>query len=173
MQDEIKHRLEDAIRSTDVHEMADWVLSDRRRLGALMEIITGDDGKWTVRATRVAGFCLDRDLSRLAAHLEALLDAIERPGVHPSLTRMVFRALESAPVPGHLEGRILRAAFAALSGTAGIAAQAYAITVLKRFAVNHPEVLAEARGWVREILPEASAAVRSRARRDFGISWRD
>lgn len=152
--------------------IAAWVGEDPRRFAELLGHATGGDATFSPRAIRAAGLCLDRHPAWLIAHLDGLLDLLESTTFHPSLPRFVLRALATAPVPAGREGRILTAAFSALSGTAGIAAQAYAITVMKRFAADSPELLAEARGWIVEMLPDASAAVRSRARRDFGIGRR-
>lgn len=170
--DGLRKRLQEGSGTSHPQALADWVGSDPARFDRLIAHATSADAVLAARAIRAAGFCLDRHPAWLAAHLDRLLDALSSAHAHRSLPRFVLRALSTAPLPAGREDRILSVAFSALSGTAGIAAQAYAVTVMKRFSADSPELRAEARRWIEELLPDASAAVRSRARRDFGIGRR-
>lgn len=149
-------------------EIAAWAGRDRGRFAQLAAIMAGDDPKLAARAAWAAGTCVENHPELLAAHLPALLDRIESRGVHPAVTRNVFRMLQFAPVPGECEGRVLAAALAALGGVAPVAVKAFAITVLKRLAGDLPEIVEEVRLLIDEQWHDASPAIRVRARREFG-----
>lgn len=147
---------------------AEWIGCGGKRFSELVGFMVSDDPVLSARAAWVFGICVEAHPRWLAPVLPALLDRIERR-VHPAVTRNLFRCLQTAPIPGELEGRVLSAAMAALGGPGPVAEKAFGMTVLKRLAGGNAEMLEEIRLLVREQFHEASPAFRARAKREFGI----
>lgn len=152
--------------------VAAWVGRDRRRFGVLVEMLTGNDRLLAQRSAWVVSVVAETRPELLTEHLARLLDHLRTPGLHPAVIRAVFRSLQTVPVPGELEGRVLAMAMAALGGPVPIAVKVFAMSVLKRLASGQPALLAEIRALVEEQLAGASPAFRARARRDFGLCRR-
>lgn len=153
-------------------KVAAWTMADVRRYGRMINLMTGDDRLLTQRAAWVVCVVGEANPEWVVRHLPRLLDHLARPGLHPAVVRGIFRLLQNVPIPGRLEGRVLSLAFAALGGTAAVAVKAYSLTILKRLAAKSPEILDEVRAILAEELPNAAPAVRSRARREFGMGGR-
>ncbi len=158
-------RQEHSRAQTDI--VAAWTMADARRYGKMIDLMTGDDRLLTQRAAWVVCVVGEARPDWVVPHLPRLLDHLARPGLHPAVVRGIFRLLQTVPVPGSLEGRVLSLAFAALGGAAAVAVKAYSLTILKRLASANPEILDEVRAILAEELPNAAPAVRSRARREF------
>lgn len=161
-------RQEHSRKQTD--RVAAWVGQDRRRFQTMVELMTGEDRLLAKRAAWVVSVVAEDRPEQLPEHLARLLDHLRTPGLHPAVMRAVFRSLQTVPVPGDLEGRVLAAAMAALGGPVPVAVKVFAMTVLKRLAREHPALLAEVRALVEEQLAGASPAFLARARREFGRS---
>ena len=146
----------------------EWIGAKRNRFQELVGFMVSEDAVLSARAAWVFGICVETHPRWLAPVLPVLLDRIERR-VHPAVTRNLFRCLQTAPIPGELEGRILSAAMAALGGPGPVAEKAFGMTILKRLAGGNAELLEEIRLLVREQFHEASPAFRARAKREFGI----
>ena len=147
--------------------IVDWVGGDPLRFAELFSVFRCGDMLLEQRAAWAVGYCVEAHPGLLEPHLAAMLDNLERTGLHPAVIRASFRAFQIVPIPGHLEGRVLAAAFAALGGEAPIAVKAYSITIARRLAEPYPELLEEARLLVESQLPGAAPALRARARREF------
>jgi len=150
--------------------VAAWVGRDRRRFGVLVELLTGNDRLLAQRAAWVVSVVAEARPELLTGHVARLLDHLRTPGLHPAVVRAVFRSLQTVPVPGELEGRVLAAAMAALGGSVPVAVKVFAMTVLKRLAGGQPALLAEVRALVEEQLAGARPAFLARARREFGLT---
>jgi hypothetical protein len=66
-----------------------------------------------------------------------------------------------------MEGRVMAVAMSALGGVAPVAVKACSLTVLKRLATRTPAILSEINALIAEQLPQASAGLRARVRREF------
>lgn len=150
-------------------QVVEWIGSDAKRFAQVVRLMLGDERKVAQRAAWVVGVAGERWPRLAARHLEAMLDHLRQPGLHPAVPRAVFRLLQTVPVSGALEARVIEVAFAALGGPDAVAVKAFAITVLKRFTSGQPELVAEIRSLIREVLPDSTPAIRVRARREFGI----
>lgn len=149
-------------------EIAAWAGRDRRRFSQVVDFMTGGDAKLAARAAWVASYCVDEHPAWLAPHLVRLLDRAEMAGTHPAVLRNTFRMLQTAPISGELEGRVLSMALAALGGAVPVAVKAFSMTVIKRLAAGYPEILSEVELLIAEQAPGASPAFHARARREFG-----
>jgi hypothetical protein len=149
-------------------EITAWVGGDRRRFSELVGFMTGADSKLAARAAWVVSHCVEAHPGWLAPHLPRLLDCIENAGTHAAVLRHTFRILQTAPISGEQEGRVLSLALAALGGAVPVAVKAYAMTVIKRLANGYPEILSEVELLIAEQSPGASPAFHARARREFG-----
>lgn len=150
-------------------ELVDWVGGNPRRFATIIALFTGGDRLIAQRAAWVVGDCAERWPRLAERHLTELLDHLERPGLHDASIRVTFRLLQFVEIPPRLEGRVCGLAMAVLGGTAPVAAKAYAITVLRRLIDRYPEIEDEVRLLIREQWSDAPPAIRSRARREFGI----
>ena len=153
-------------------KVAAWVGNDAAKFAEMIALMTGSDRLLAQRSAWVVAVVGEAHPEWVGTHLAALLDHLARPGLHPAVVRAVFRLMQSSPIPGNLEGRVMAVAFAALGGVAAAAVKAYSISILKRLAEAHPELLGEVRALLAEQLPGACPAVRSRARREFGAGRR-
>lgn len=151
-------------------ELVKWVGGNPRRFAKLVALMTGGERVLEQRAAWVVSDCVERFPRLAGPHLECLLGNLERSGLHDAVVRGTFRLLQFADIPPRLEGRVCGTAMAALGGAAPVAAKACAITVLRRLIDRYPEIEDEVRLLIREQWHDAPPAIRSRARREFGMS---
>ena len=150
-------------------KVAAWVGNDAAKFAEIIALMTGSERLLAQRAAWVVAVVGEAHPEWVGPCLGALLDHLAKPGLHPAVVRTVFRLMQSSPIPGNLEGRVMAVAFAALGGVAAAAVKAYSLTILKRLAEAHPAILGEVRALLAEQLPTACPAVLSRARREFGV----
>ncbi len=154
---------------SQTRRIAAWIGDDRRKFGELFALFLGEDRLLSQRAAWVVGDCVEAHPELILPHMGALLRNLERPRLHPAIARNTFRLLQFVDITGQWEGKVLKAAMTALGGSAPVAAQAYAMTLIRRLAAGYPDIMEEGRRLIGEQWSEASPAFRSRARKEFGF----
>lgn len=149
--------------------IARWAAADSRRFTEVVRVFTGGEPLLVQRSAWIIGLCADTVPEYYPRHLRRLLDAIERPGIHPSGPRNVFRALMRVPLPAALRGRIVDICVRFLSASASpVAIRCEAMYVLARLAHDHPDLQQELRLLVTPWEGHDSGGIRSAVRKILG-----
>jgi len=147
--------------------VATWIGNDEHRLSDLMLLFMEEGDPLIQRAAWILNIVAVSQPSLLAPHLGSLLDRMEHPFLPSAVKRHVMSILELVPFPEPLHGRIMNAAFGMLEDPAEpIAVRALSMSVLGRLAAIYPDIQAELRLIIEEILAQgAGAGLRARAKK--------
>jgi hypothetical protein len=124
--------------------LAQWAARDPRHFAEVVQIFSGGDPLLTQRSSWIIGLCAESVPGYFPRHLRRLLDTIERPGIHPSGPRNVFRALMRVPLPAALNGRVVDLCIRFLGAQSStIAVRCEAMYVLARLSGDYPDLRQE------------------------------
>lgn len=156
-----------AVRSkVQVAKFVKWTGKDVKRFGMLMEFFLSGDEPLAKKSAWIIGHCAEQHPELVAPWLEPMIEKVQKPGVHSALKRNVVRILQFARIPRTLQGKAANLCFGFLSSiNEPIAARTFSITVLDRIAQEEPALKKELELIVRQTLPYATAAFRSRAKK--------
>jgi hypothetical protein len=156
-----------AVRSKEqVAKFVKWTGKDIKRFGTLMEFFLSGDEPLAKKAAWIIGHCAEQHPELVTPWLEPMIEKVQKPGVHSALKRNVVRILQFARIPRKLQGKVANLCFGFLSSiNEPIAARTFSMTVLDRIAHEEPALKKELELIVRQTLPYATAAFRSRAKK--------
>jgi len=146
--------------------IVDFIGGSRKRFGDLLAIVTGENRKLAQRGAWAISHCAEAHPSVIEAHLETLLENVQRPDLHDAIKRNTMKALSLVEVPDELAGLAAQIAFTFLgSPDEAVATRVYSMAVLERLCRHEPELAGELRLSIESQLPfETKPAFHSRAR---------
>lgn len=146
-------------------KIARWIGTDETRLNAFLDVFLHGEPLVVQRGAWVIGKLGDRHPNVFVPHLSRLIKKMQEPGVHDAVRRNVVRLLQTIEIPRRLLGIVVSLCFDYLESPAEpIAVKVFAMSVIARVAKTEPDLERELRLIVRQQLPQAGGAFRSRAR---------
>jgi hypothetical protein len=143
-----------------------YVGTSKKRFANLIDIYLAGPYRVTQRAAWPISYCVQAHPALIQPHLKKMLDFLHTPGVHGSVKRNTIRLLQFIHVPQKYQGRVAELCFKLVQDKGeAIAVKAHALTVLGNLTKLEPELLNELKLTVDELLPYASAGLRSRVAR--------
>lgn len=143
-----------------------WVGEDKKRFNELMNLfLTGEDivkqrSAWAFSYSAIAHPLL------VKPHLKKLLENLKTPGLHDAVKRNTLRLLQEINIPEDLQGLATEICFTSLTSVQEpIAVKCFAMTTAANICKQHPELARELKMLVEDMLPHASAGVKSRIKR--------
>jgi hypothetical protein len=156
-----------AVRSKEqVARFVRWTGKETKRFGKLMEFFLSGDEPLAKKSAWIIGHCAEQHPELVTPWLKPMIEKIQEPGVHDALKRNAVRILQFADIPRRLQGKVANLCFELLSSIdESIGVRTFSITVLDRIAQKEPALKKELELIVRQMLPYATAAFRSRAKK--------
>ncbi len=132
----------------------------------IVEIVSGDDRLLAQRGAWVVSHCAEAHPEMVQPYLVALLENLGRPNLHDAVKRNTMKALELLEIPDDCAGRATDVAFRFLTSPEdAVAIKVYSMSVLAKICRREPELAAELRMVIEELVPqEKQKAFSSRAR---------
>ncbi len=143
-----------------------WIGGDQARFNQLLKIFLHDEPMVVQRAAWPMSNCVIAHPVFIRKHLKAILDNLDRPGIHDAVRRNTIRILEEIEIPKAFEGRVMDLCFRYVSDPKEKAAvKASSLTILQNLAKIYPEILPELKTMIEEQWDREGPAFRARARR--------
>jgi hypothetical protein len=147
-------------------KIAKWVGKDKKRFAELVKIFLHDEYRVTQRAAWPLSYCVEMHPELAYPHLGKLIDHLSAPGRHPAVPRNILRLLEFIDVPEKHLGKLTDVCFRLLQKSdSPVAVKAYAMTLLAEIVKKEPGLARELKLVVEDLMPEGTAAIRSRGKR--------
>lgn len=158
-----------ALRSKQqVEKIIRWTGSDSKRFAQLMNFFLHGDEDISKRSAWVLGHCCERKPLLAKPWLNIMIKKMQEPNIHSAIPRNVMRILQYVEIPKSLKGTTVNVCFDYIANTkAGIAQQAFALTVLSNIAEKEPALMKELQVLVRQMLPYSTPAFHARAKKIF------
>ncbi|UYZ60653.1 hypothetical protein [Hymenobacter latericus] len=145
-----------------------YIGADETRFAELMRLLFAGPRRLTQMAAGLLGHCAEAEAALLMPHLGALLQFCQQPNLPDAVLRNTMRALQFAPVPPGLQAQAFDVCLRALSHQATpVATQTFALTAATRLCEQHPALAQELLHALEPLLPQARAALRSRAQKEL------
>jgi hypothetical protein len=142
-----------------------WIGADPERFRELMELFLHDERVVTQRAAWIIGHCGERHPGLIMPWLGEILKKIQEPGVHDAVPRNMIRFLAGIDIPRKFLGTAVSLCFDyAASPSRPIAVRVHALSVLERAARKEPDLKAELRAVIQQMLPGGGPGLRACAR---------
>jgi hypothetical protein len=156
-----------AIRSKEqMDRIVQWIGKDKKRFKKLMEFFLLGDEPLAKKSAWIIGHTAELHPELVTPWLELMIKKIQSPGVHGALKRNVVRILQFANIPRKLKGIVVTLCFEYLSSiNEPIAVRTFSMTVLDKITHKEPALKNELELLVQHMLPSATAAFRSRAKK--------
>lgn len=143
--------------------ITNYVGTNKKRFADLIDVYLAGPYRVTQRAAWPISYCVEEHPELIGPHLKKMLDFLDTPGVHGSVKRNTVRLLQFIDVPKKLQGQVAEICFKFLQDRSeAIAVKAHSLTVLGNLTKLEPELLNELKLTIDELLPYASAGLRSR-----------
>ncbi len=145
-----------------------WVGASQERFDQLFYLFLNDEYRVVQRAAWPIGYCVEAQPRLIKKHFSALLDNLEKPGIHGAVKRNTIRLLQFIAIPKRYQGRLMDICFGYLSDPKeAIAVKVFSLTVLQHLSTTYPEILPELKLLVEENCGYGTAGFKARARQFY------
>ena len=145
--------------------IAHYVGAEQSRFEGLIELLLHGEAKLRRRAAWAVNHCCDQHPELLHPHVERLWGNLDREQ-DASIQRNILRLFQDYPLPPTLWGKAATLCFDWLANPqSATAVRAHSISILHQLTKSEPDLAPELVLLLEEILPTASAGLRSRGRR--------
>jgi len=143
-----------------------YIGGDKDRFAILMQLFLKGEYRITQRAAWPLSYCVREYPGLIRPHFKALLDKLDKGGLHVAVVRNTMRLLQDVEIPVKYHGRVMSRCFDHVqSPETPIAVKAFSLTVLQHLSAVYPEIKPELRLIIEEQWDQAPPAFRSRARK--------
>ena len=144
--------------------ITNYVGNNKRRFADLIKVYLAGPYRVTQRAAWPISYVVEEHPELITPHLKRMLDFLSAPAIHGSVKRNTVRLLQFIEIPKKFQGQVAEICFQFLQDKSeAIAVKACALTVLGNLTKMEPELMNELKLNIEELLPYASAGLRSRA----------
>jgi hypothetical protein len=147
------------------NKLVQWVGASPDRFDKLFYLFLHDEYRVVQRASWPISYCVEAHPGLIKKHFTALLDHLEKPGIHAAVKRNTIRLLQFIEIPKRYHGRLMDLCFGYLGDPReAITVKVFSLTVLQHLAAFYPEILPELKLLVEENCGYGTAAFKARAR---------
>lgn len=143
-----------------------YIGSNKDRFAVLMALFLNGEYRITQRAAWPLSYCVREHPELIGPYFKALLENLEKTGLHVAVVRNTMRLLQEVDIPKKYHGRVMSTCFDNIQAPATpIAVKAFSLTVLEQLSATYPEILPEIKMIIEEQWDQAPPAFRSRAKK--------
>lgn len=143
-----------------------WVGHSPARFKELVTIFLGNDKKLVQLAAWPLSYAAEANPGLLMKYATRLLKNLAQPGLHDAVKRNTLRCFRDIPVPKRFHGLLMNHCFEYILAPAEKPAiKAFALAILRKLALQYPEIKTELKTIIEEKWDLESAAFRSQARK--------
>jgi hypothetical protein len=141
-----------------------YIGNNQIRFDELFKLFTSTEYRLVQRASWPVSYCVIAHPILIKKHWATLINNLSKPNTHEAVKRNTLRFLEDIEIPKKYHGQLMDYCFTFLNTpTEPIAVKCFAMTVLHNLAKIYPEICTELKVSIEELLPYASAGIKSRA----------
>ncbi len=157
---------------TITNEIIHWIGNNQQRFDALMQIIYTAEYRIVQRASWPLGYIAANHPSLINKHYDKMLSLLDQPNQPTAVRRNLLRILDQIPeIKEAFHGTIMDACFRYIENpNEPIAVQAFALGILHKLSTQYPEIVPEILSIIEIRLPEASPALKSKAKKFYKIA---
>lgn len=149
----------------DCQHVVDWIGDSPARFRQVLLFMTGPDALLAQRASWPLSWAVLSHPGLARPHIGALLQLLQRPGLHNALWRNALRIFQQTEIPARWQGQVMTVCFDALLRPAEKpAVKAFAMGTLENLARKHPDILPELQLIIGERWDTETPAFRARGR---------
>lgn len=153
-------------------KIADWAISNSKKLSELMQTFLYDEYRVVQRAAHAIDKIVDTKPQILQPYYEVMVKRLQNDDIPDAVKRNVLRTFQNVEIPEPLHGELMNICFDLLTDlNQPIAIHVFAMTVLDNLSNHYPEIKQELNLILTERLQQkASAGFRSRAKKI--LNWK-
>jgi hypothetical protein len=143
-----------------------WIGSSQARFNELFSLFLNDEYRVVQRASWPLSYAAIAYPEFMQKHFRALLDNLQKPGLHDAVKRNTVRLMQDTPIPKRFQGRVMDLCFNyIIDPKEKVVVKVYSMIILDKLAKQYPEIKPELRTIIEDRWAHETAAFRSRAKR--------
>ncbi len=159
---DLENYIKNTLYKEHVSVIVDYIGSDTRQFGKLMDLFFSKDNRLAQRAAWVMSHCVDKNNNLIPPYITKLIRNLYVSN-NDAIKRNTLRILQYIEIPKPLWGEMLEKCFDYLeSNNEAIAIRAFAMTVAYNISQHVPEIKPELKALIEEIIIYGSAGLKSR-----------
>jgi len=144
-------------------KITNYVGSDQKKYDHLIKLFLADEYRVTQRAAWVVSHCAEKYPFLINKHLEPIVKNLQGP-IHVAVKRNTLKLLQDIDLPLNLQGIAATVCFDfLLDPKEPIAIKVFSMQVVYNICEKEPDLADELKLVLEDLLPNASAGIRSRA----------
>jgi hypothetical protein len=144
--------------------IAQYVGNNQQRFDELFLLFISNEYRVVQRAAWPVSYCVIAYPNLIAKHWKTLIQNLNKPNIHDAVKRNTLRFLQEVNIPEKYHGQLMDYCFTYVNTpTEPIAVRCFGLSVLYNLSKIYPDINPELKTTIENMLPYASAGVRSRA----------
>ena len=146
--------------------IVDYIGRDEGRMAKLFRIFMAGPYRITQRASWPLGIVVEKYPDLLIPYYNEIIMMLQKPNEHDAVRRNILRMLQYQTIPEEFDGQLLDLSFRCLEDKQQpIAIRVFAMQLAYNISEKYPEIKPELKLIIEEMMPFASAGVKSRAKK--------
>jgi len=143
-----------------------YIGDQQDRFDELMRLFFKGEYRVTQRAAWVISYCAEAYPELIEPHQQAMLNNLEKEGLHDAIKRNTLKVLAARQLPEELLGQAATLSFDFLADPQeAIAIKVFAMEMLSQICLVEPGLAGELRLLIEDQMPHASAGFKARGKR--------
>ena len=166
----IKNQLSQPLSRQNSINIIDYVGQDLQRFEELLSIFSGPDLRLSGLAAHTLSLFAESSPDLIIPHLPHLIESLfDRPAV--AIKRNVLRIIQTLHIPRDFEGKLYELCLEYLhSANEPIAIRAFSMTILRKIAVNYPDLTKEVMLCIQDVMAhDQSPGIQARGKKELKI----
>jgi hypothetical protein len=147
-------------------KIVNWVSNNQLRFDELFKCFTCDEYRLVQRAAWPVSYCVIIHPQLINKHWATFMNNLKKPNATEAAKRNTLRFLQEIEIPKKYHGQLMNCCFTFVNTpTEPIAVKCFGLSVLYNLSKIYTDIKPELKITIEELLPHASAGVRSRCLR--------
>jgi radical SAM superfamily enzyme YgiQ (UPF0313 family) len=141
-----------------------YIGNNQNRFDELFTLFISNEYRVVQRAAWPISYCVIAQPNLITKHWKTIIQNLNKPNTHDAVKRNTLRFLQDVEIPEKYHGQLMDYCFTYVNTpTEPIAVKCFGLSVLHNLAKIYPDINSELKTTIENILPYASAGVKSRA----------
>ncbi|MBP6430598.1 MAG: hypothetical protein KA319_02440 [Ferruginibacter sp.] len=145
-------------------KIVNFIGNNQQRFDELFKLFISDEYRLVQRSAWPVSYCVIAHPNLITKHWKTLIQNLNKPNIHEAVKRNTLRFLQEVEIPEKYHGQLMDYCFTYVNTpTEPIAVKCFGLSVLHNLAKIYPDIKPELKTTIENILPYASAGIKSRA----------
>jgi radical SAM superfamily enzyme YgiQ (UPF0313 family) len=147
-------------------KIVNYIVNNQQSFDELFLLFISNEYRVVQRAAWPVSYCVIAHPNLITKHWKTLIQNLNKPNIHEAVKRNTLRFLQEVTIPEKYHGQLMDYCFTYVNTpTEPIAVKCFGLSVLHNLSKIYPDIKPELKTTIENILPYASAGIKSRAKK--------